>query len=205
MNLGKWLFATLAAAVLLTVGCMPLQENAGTQGVKPQTEQDGGSAQTLPDGEGSAPTLSLEAVYVGHVPPALHLKCGSIEMETVQGTFTWSYDKGDGTWVTLCADSAHPLQVRELLTPFQVTEGEARLVFEAVPDTLSVRCWNETCWGDPSAPAESAVTEDLTLKLHPGKYIYEITATWINDGGSYGTATYCVCMDLSSLLPLGKG
>ena len=71
-----------------------------------------------------------------------------------------------------------------------------KLHWERMPDSFSVTCWPDTVWEDDSTPEEAVVThENAAFYARPGRYVYEITATWEDDGtGCHGTARYYVCL-----------
>lgn len=129
-------------------------------------------------------------------PPALTVRCGERVEEALRGTASWSYAHGDGTWTSFEADSLHPLDEasRKLMPHLALLDAgealEARLEFDAPPDTVTVRCWSDTLWGDTSAPAETMTVEDLTFSLLEDGCIYEVIADWTSPQTWGGTAHY---------------
>ena len=116
-------------------------------------------------------------------------------MEAFRGTYSWFYDTGDGTVAAVMADGLHPLQLKKQLDLISCGSSQIRLLFEENPDSVSVRCWPKGDFGNTDAVSEKAQMWNNTLVLHNGGWIYEVTATWIEDGGPYhGTATYVFYM-----------
>lgn len=111
--------------------------------------------------------------------------------EAVTGGYEWSCAMGDGTWSHAIADSAHPLQMEKHLQILTPGNAWVDLNFESWPDEYTVRCWPDSAFGDTEAESEAVMTWNNTIQLKTGGYIYEVTATW-NDNGSgyYGTVTY---------------
>lgn len=107
------------------------------------------------------------------------------------GTHSWNYDKGDGTWSGICVDALHPLDSQEYLQPVNAGSLYAEVQFADAPDSYTIRCWHESQWGSADAKAEEIAHYGNVFELKPGGYIYEVCATWEDDGGAYhGTAYY---------------
>ena len=72
-------------------------------------------------------------------PPVLMIddrSGNSIKANT--GTYTWTYDNGDGTETGVCADSSHPLEWQEFLVPMTTINDTVELKFEAPPHEYMV-------------------------------------------------------------------
>lgn len=124
-------------------------------------------------------------------PPKLSLLFDGAEAEAFGGGYTWSHAVGDGTWSTVCADSLHPLQMEKHVQLISCGSNQVHLEFASVPDSVMVRCWPGNTWGNTNAASEQASICDGILSLKGGDWVYEVTATWKNDGSSYyGTASY---------------
>ncbi len=138
--------------------------------------------------------LSAEdAVVILTEPPALSVVSDETAFGALLGGYSWQSRNADGTATGVVADSAHPLDCRELLPVFETTEKTALLRFQQAPDSiLAVRCWSDAHWSDPTAESESADISGLEIALKPGGYIYEITAQWDAESGYGGTAHYAV-------------
>ena len=107
------------------------------------------------------------------------------------GTYEWNWDKGDGTWTGVCADSTHPLEWKEFLAPLITSDDTVELNFTVPPQSISIKCWSDAYWGDTNAKAESANLTGNTLELKDGGYIYLVVATWTGENVcAYGTASY---------------
>lgn len=124
-------------------------------------------------------------------PPALAVVSDETNMGTLLGTYSWQKMNSDGTTTETEADSAHPLDCKDLLLPFETTETTATLNFTETPDTiLSVRCWSDEHWADPTASSEDVTIDGNVIELKPGGCIYEVRAEWKADNGYGGTANY---------------
>ena len=85
------------------------------------------------------------------------------------------------------ADSAHPLDCADLLEQIETTETNAFLSFGEEPDTiLSVRCWSDEHWSEPTADSENISVNGNEIELKVGGYIYEVTAEWNTGKSGYG-------------------
>jgi hypothetical protein len=115
-------------------------------------------------------------------PPRLTVSFGEDDtFDAVTGIYAWSYDNGDGTKSGIDVDSPHPLEMYEYLLPMETTESFVELQFEVPPQSLSVRCWNDTCWGNTMAEYEIATVSGNMLELKGHGYIYELEATWTGE------------------------
>lgn len=102
------------------------------------------------------------------------------------------YDRGDGIWTGVEADSMHPLQMQEYLTPFVTADDTIDLLFDVTPQDITIRCWSGVHWDDLDASGEVAELDGNTLKLKNGAYIYEVCASWTGENlAASGTAHYC--------------
>lgn len=124
-------------------------------------------------------------------PPALAFESDNTGMGALLGAYSWQKMNGDGTTTATEADSAHPLDCKDLLLPYETTETTATLNFTESPDRiLSVRCWSDEHWADPTANSEDVIVRGNVIELKPGGYIYQVTAEWDADNGYGGTANY---------------
>ena len=125
-------------------------------------------------------------------PPILTVTDGvgnSVNANT--GTYTWMYDNGDGTQTGVCADSSHPLEWQEFLTPLTTSSATVELTFAVQPQEFTVRCWSDDNWGKTDAEEEFIACSGNTLELKPGGYIYEVVAEWTGENlVAEGTAYY---------------
>lgn len=111
------------------------------------------------------------------------------------GAYSWQKNNGDGTVTATEADSAHPLDCKDLLPLLETTEGTATLRFSWEPDAVSVRCWSDEHWADASAESEDVEVSGNVMTLKPGAYIYEITARWNTNNEYGGTASYSAYLE----------
>lgn len=113
-------------------------------------------------------------------PPTLSVVSDETAIGAVLGTYSWQKTNIDGTAESTIADSPHPLECKDLLSPpFETTETTATLRFTEDPDTiLSVQCWSDEHWGEPATNSEDVTIVGNVLTLKLGGYIYEVTAEW---------------------------
>lgn len=125
-------------------------------------------------------------------PPVLRIQVSNGKtVEATRGTYSWMYDRGDGIWMCVEADSMHPLQMQDLLTPFVTADETIELLFDVPPQDITVRCWSDAQWGEVDASGEIVVLEEDHLKLRNGAYIYEVCASWTGENlAAAGTAHY---------------
>lgn len=131
-------------------------------------------------------------------PPALSVISDNTSMSALLGTYSWQKKDVDGNSISTNADSPHPLDCEELLSPpYETPEATATLRFTEEPDTiLSVKCWSDECWGRPTANSEDVTINGNVLTLKPGGYIYEIIADWNTQNGYGGTASYFIYLKM---------
>ena len=139
-------------------------------------------------------------------PPALTVVYGeNNSVEALRGTSSWMYQNEDGTWTGIEADSMHPLQAKEYmpsLTLLPVTPSFAGMQWDTVPDKVTVRCWNESYWGQYDAESEELSVRTLmvdsnmetapiiSVELKDGSYVYEVIAEWNSAETYHGKACY---------------
>ena len=135
---------------------------------------------------------SEDTVVVLEQPPVLTVVSDETATAALLGTYSWQRENADGTWTHWLADSLHPLDCRELLSPpLETWETTATLRFVEEPDQIvQVQCWSDSHWFDTSAAGEEVVFSGNTIDLKSGGYIYEVTARWDTDSGYGGTAHY---------------
>ena len=133
-----------------------------------------------------------DAVLVLDDPPWLAVVSDQTSVGAMLGTYSWERRNSDGTTTSMEADSVHPLDCRAELVLLDTTQATALLQFQKEPDAiLSVRCWSDTHWSDPSAQSEDVTVNGNEIALKPGGNIYEVTARWDTQGGyGGGTASY---------------
>ena len=107
------------------------------------------------------------------------------------GTYEWNWDKGNGTWTGVCADSSHPLEWQEIQVPLVTSDDTVELNFAVQPNSFTITCWSEEYWGDTDAVAEIVNRTGNTIELKDGGYIYMVQAQWGGEGlSAYGNAIY---------------
>ena len=128
-----------------------------------------------------------DAMIILEKPPALDVISDNTCNSALLGTYSWQCRNNDGTSTNMEADSAHPLDCKDLLLQFETTETNAILRFTEEPDTiLSVRCWSDEHWSDTAADSENIFVNGNEIELKEGGYIYEVTAEWNTEKSGYG-------------------
>lgn len=139
---------------------------------------------------------SNEKGSLGGKPPVLTVRCGENSVKTLRGTYSWSYVQ-NGQGVGVEADSVHPLEAKDSMSPLAVAREDAsavaQLEFEAAPDSVSVQAWDTAFWNRTDVEARAvdvAVDEELALTLLSYDAVYSVTATWDKEKDCGGTAHY---------------
>ena len=139
---------------------------------------------------------SGEAVVVLEKPSVMTVVSDNTAATALPGSYQWEKTLADGTVEHALADTAHPLDCRELFTLLETREGTAELEFARMPDEIfSARCWSDECWGDTSAEGEPAAVRGNEITLRPGRYVYEVGARWDTASGYGGAAYYAFYID----------
>ena len=123
------------------------------------------------------------------------------------GSYDWDYEAGGGQRTSAIACGMHPLDetLRDstpaLEMPIAVSASfyyTVTLDFgDCAPDSVTLRYWNEQCWGDTQAKAEKLTVQrqddgTYTAELFPSVGIFEVDAQW--DAEDYcGRAFYSFC------------
>ncbi len=136
---------------------------------------------------------AADAGVILEKPPVLSVVSDETVMDALLGSYSWQKRNADGTSVSVEADSAHPLDCQDLLSPLETTDISAALDFTKEPDAiLSVRCWSDEHWSDLDAESEEVTVDGNVMELKKGGYIYEVIAQWGAESGYGGTAHYYV-------------
>lgn len=145
-------------------------------------------------------------------PPMLTVVYGDETVEALRGTTSWMYQNEDGTGISISSDSLHPLQAKEYMTPIDLTPThssaaktnpfEAFLQWDTVPDKISVYCWREEFWNQPTAESDEIPVNIfmvdsnfetkpvISIELKDENYIYEVVSQWNSSGKYGGTVRY---------------
>ena len=123
------------------------------------------------------------------------------------GSYDWDYDLGNGQRSGAIACGAHPLdEICRDMTPILEMPVAVSASFHYTvtldfggyaPQSVSLRFWNEQCWGDTQAKPEKLFAERqdngaYTVELIPSIGVFAVDASW--DAEDYkGTATYTFC------------
>ena len=123
------------------------------------------------------------------------------------GSYDWDYDLGNGQRSGAIACGAHPLDemYRDSTPALEMPIALSASSYYTVtldfggyaPQSVSLRFWNEQCWGDTQAKAEKLTVQrqddgTYTAELFPSVGIFEVDAQW--DAEDYcGRAFYSFC------------
>ena len=128
---------------------------------------------------------------MGSEPPVLVVHCGENSVKALRGTYSWSYVQ-NGQGVGVAADSVHPLEAKDSMSPLEVVRDDdsavVHLEFEVVPDSVSACAWDTALWNKTDVEAQA-------LTLLPYDAVYSVTATWDQENGCGGTAYYSFYTD----------
>ena len=158
--------------------------------------KDSGSVQVYLDGKlrfDKGETIAwVDAKVVRTAPPAAELYHANGSDSVQTAGYSWTYAGEDGTMRGVEADHLHALGCKDILEPVYVTGEYGKLLFEEEPDSIEIRCWPDTAWGDCSAVSESVNCYDDAFDYKKGGYIYEITANWDENEDYFGSVSYYV-------------
>lgn len=135
------------------------------------------------------------------------------------GSYDWDYDLGNGQRSGAIACGAHPLDemYRDSTPALEMPIALSASSYYTVtldfggyaPQSVSLRFWNEQCWGDTEAKPEKLFAERqdngaYTVELIPSIGVFAVDASW--DAEDYkGTATYTFCTKAAGGDPLYTG
>ena len=140
-------------------------------------------------------------------PPQLTIMYADEGITALRGTYSWTYQDEDKTFMGIESDSLHPLQSKEYMPSLRLTRNtlshaepfSAYLQFETAPNQLTVCCWSEEQWDHIDAESEAVAVSKydgeadqpvLQIPLKEGGFVYEVVATWENAEAYGGTAHY---------------
>ncbi len=144
-------------------------------------------------GETVMQEIGTQAPVILKEPPAAQLLHGNGSAYLPTFGYSWTYPNEDGTMGGIIADSVHPLDCKDILDPIYVMNDYVKLGFEDEPDSVAVKCWPDSQWGNTSAVSEEVTCYGGAFDLKHSGYIYEITAKWDqNDLKHFGSVSYYV-------------
>lgn len=140
-------------------------------------------------------------------PPQLTILYADEGITALRGTYSWTYQDEDKTFMGIESDSLHPLQSKEYMPSLHLTRSTLShiepfsdyLQFETVPNQLTVCCWSVEQWDHIDAESEAVAVSKydgeadqpvFQIPLKEGSFIYEVVATWENAEAYGGTAHY---------------
>ncbi|WP_432361305.1 hypothetical protein [Sporosarcina sp. UB5] len=115
-------------------------------------------------------------------PPDLIVISNGNEVDAVLGTYSWTYDNGDGSFTGIEADSFGPTEiVKHQSNPIKTKLGsEVVLDFGRIPNEIRVRIW------DNNEVLREVEVEDNTFTTdEQGTIVYEVYATWEQGSAHY--------------------
>lgn len=121
-------------------------------------------------------------------PPELIVVSNSNKVVAAIGTYSWSYDNGDGTSTSIEADSDIPPKiVHHQSTSLSTNLGsDVNLEYDKVPERIKVNIWGN------SQIIRGVKVEDASFRTdEKGYVIYEIYAKW-----DQGSAHYAVKINI---------
>lgn len=128
---------------------------------------------------------AMETVH----PMTLTVQWGGESITVKSANYTVTVQNPDGTAETSIACGPHPLDAN--LEPHLVAGDHVELLWDEIPDEVTVRCWQDAHssvnWEDPG----ETVLSGSVLTLSADTQIYEITAHW----GDICTASYAFRLD----------
>ncbi len=135
---------------------------------------------------------SVKALFPGYgiltEPPQLKISDGN-NVNGWIGTYSWIYSNGDGTSVATNADSSHPLEYVDSMTPLDVKNiSTIPLEFTVKPDKITVNRYDIS--KGISAKGKKIETDGMTFEASKGEYLYEIVAEWNSYENYSGTVHY---------------
>ena len=121
-------------------------------------------------------------------PPELIVSSKGNEVVAVLGTYSWSYDKGDGSFAGIEADSFGPTEiVKHQSHPLKTKLGsEVILDFARTPKEIKISIWD-----DNQVLREIEVEGNTFITDEKGNILYEVYATW-----EQGSAHYAVKLNV---------
>jgi hypothetical protein len=135
--------------------------------------------------------LAVPTLPVFQSPPRLTVADGETSHQASSAGYHWSCPQDNGTVSGTIAEAIHPLYCRDTLKKITVTGEKGKLAFLQNPNKVTIRCWPDTAWERDDVPSQPVQVTNLEFDWQPGGWIYEVSATWQETGGSgYGTASY---------------
>jgi len=139
-------------------------------------------------------------------PPVLMIANGQSESEAKMFGYTWETKAMNGKSTLKIADVTDQFDDVESLPVISIRPTyvstinpmNAYLMFDIIPDNVTVRCWDSKTHNEDSAEVEildahledGTYYPDIILKLKNKNCIYEVTAEWNNYEIFSGKATY---------------
>lgn len=128
-------------------------------------------------------------------PPALTVTHSGQSLALTGTPDTWSYDPGDGTYLSVVACGAHPLDPSAAWPSLPlVREGSLSLAFTTPPHRVVIRAWDKDNPDGLDQQPTSLTWDGQGFHLPPAaqNLVLEVLATWDQKGpgSSYGTGVY---------------
>ena len=134
--------------------------------------------------------------------PKLRVTAGGNEVQAIQCTTEWHYQNPDGTGTGINACGSGPLASKQHMEPLVTDDRRAHLNFELAPDSVTVQCWDAKHFGEYDVEgepvqvkvlaadfADGSWSENISIPLKEGSWVYEVTAKWERNE-KYGGTVY---------------
>lgn len=134
--------------------------------------------------------------------PTLIVRYGEIETPAIRSTGSWTVNLPNGYGRNWTSDGPHALESYSAYTPISITGNtKLELVFELEPTEIAVHCWpenyaasihesNELLMEHISKASELSIQDGFISVPTDCNYICEVVATWNDENGNNGTASY---------------
>lgn len=116
-----------------------------------------------------------------YAPPTLSIVVGENTYDALEGTSSWATISEDGTADAKEKTVSHPLMCQESLSLIEANSGNATLSFTVAPDTITMECWEDSCFGDVTAESVEIMLDENQFELKSGNYVYKVQASWTNE------------------------
>ncbi|MCA0972078.1 hypothetical protein LCM20_15835 [Halobacillus litoralis] len=112
-------------------------------------------------------------------PPTLTISIGDETIKADRGSYSWSYERDDGSGVGLQADGpVPPVMVEDSDAPEVSSSADLDLHFDREPESYELRVWKENGGSDPYEQLES----------YKGRTIFGVIAEWEQGKAVYAFA-----------------
>ncbi len=171
----------------------PESENVYSTGKFPDRELEEPNAvvgQDNPARDEEKVTLDILLV----APPELVIRWDDQEVTVKSENYSWEYQDETGDRRLSAAGTARPMSEWKGDITLTTAAEALQLSWLMEPDAITVRCYSTARSSDTWNVEFPAELDGNILTLNPNCQIYEITATWDNNGYWGGEARYDICI-----------